>query len=176
MTDTAPAIRELDAETKSDKPEKAEAPFWKFLLKLALVVLIFRSFIFSPFNIPSESMLPRLWNGDYLLAAKWPYGYTSASLPFGAPLIPGRIFPSEPERGDEKKNHFASNNNTHVRGGICASAIRRVFTWIIKTVLGTNKSVGRTVIARLTVNVKNAFFALLASAILKADVGHTIGI
>ena len=45
-------------------------------------------------------MLPRLQNGDYLLAAKWPYGYSSYSLPFSAPLIPDRILAGQPERGD----------------------------------------------------------------------------
>jgi signal peptidase I len=85
---------------KQGKKAKKEDSFFVFLLKLLLIVLIFRSFIFSPFNIPSESMLPRLMNGDYLLAAKWPYGFSRYSLPFNAPLIPGRIFASEPERGD----------------------------------------------------------------------------
>jgi signal peptidase I len=61
---------------------------------------VFRSFIFSPFNIPSESMLPRLLNGDYLLASKWSYGFSRYSLPFSLPLIPGRIFASQPDRGD----------------------------------------------------------------------------
>ncbi len=82
------------------KPEKKEDSFFVFLLKLVTIVVIFRSFIFSPFSIPSESMLPRLQNGDYLLAAKWPYGYSKYSLPFSAPLIPGRLFASQPERGD----------------------------------------------------------------------------
>ena len=91
---------EKNAEPAAAEPAKKEDNFFVFLLKLVLVVAIFRSFIFSPFNIPSESMLPTLRNGDYLVAAKWPYGYTSASLPFGAPLIPGRIFAGEPERGD----------------------------------------------------------------------------
>ena len=85
---------------KPEKKEKKEDSFFVFLIKLALVVGIFRSFIFSPFNIPSESMLPRLQNGDYLLAAKWPYGYSKYSLPFSLPLIPGRIFANQPERGD----------------------------------------------------------------------------
>lgn len=71
-----------------------------FLLKLALFVFILRSFIVSPFNIPSESMQPRLLIGDYLLVAKWPYGYSKYSLPFSLPIIPGRIFASQPERGD----------------------------------------------------------------------------
>jgi len=70
------------------------------LLKLALFVFILRSFIVSPFNIPSESMQPRLLIGDYLLVAKWPYGYSKNSLPFALPIIPGRIFASQPERGD----------------------------------------------------------------------------
>ena len=74
--------------------------FLWFVTKCVLVVLIFRSFIFSPFTIPSESMLPRLAVGDYLVAAKWPYGYSRLSLPFGVPLIPGRIFADLPERGD----------------------------------------------------------------------------
>ncbi|BDI60891.1 signal peptidase I [Qipengyuania nanhaisediminis] len=76
------------------------AGFLWFLAKLLIAVLLFRSFVFSPFSIPSESMLPRLWNGDYLLAAKWPYGYSRNSLPYGAPLIPGRVLASQPERGD----------------------------------------------------------------------------
>ncbi|MCB2061048.1 MAG: signal peptidase I [Novosphingobium sp.] len=98
MTDTAPPPAE--AETAPAKPKKQEDNFFVFLLKLVLIVVIFRSFIFSPFNIPSESMLPRLLNGDYLLAAKWPYGYSKYSLPFSLPLIPGRILASQPERGD----------------------------------------------------------------------------
>ncbi|MBY0582646.1 MAG: signal peptidase I [Sphingomonas sp.] len=71
-----------------------------FLLKLAIAVAILRSFIFSPFNIPSESMLPRLYIGDYLFISKWNYGYSRYSLPLSAPLIPGQIFARLPERGD----------------------------------------------------------------------------
>ncbi len=85
---------------QAQQEKESWGSFALFVLKLALVVMIFRSFIFSPFSIPSESMLPRLWNGDYLLASKWSYGYTRHSLPFGLPLIPGRIFASQPERGD----------------------------------------------------------------------------
>jgi signal peptidase I len=74
--------------------------FLWFLAKLTIFVVVLRSFIVSPFNIPSESMQPRLLIGDYLLVAKWPYGYSRYSLPFSVPLIPGRIFPNTPERGD----------------------------------------------------------------------------
>ncbi len=85
---------------KPAKKDRKEDSFPVFLVKLVLIVAFFRSFVFSPFNIPSESMLPRLENGDYLLAAKWPFGYSSYSLPFSAPLLPHRIFASQPKRGD----------------------------------------------------------------------------
>ncbi|MCX7676816.1 MAG: signal peptidase I [Alteraurantiacibacter sp.] len=99
--DTAPAAPNTADEAKDSKGgEKEEGSFWWFCVKLAIVVLVFRSFVFTSFNIPSESMMPRLLVGDYLFAAKWPYGYSSRSLPFNAPLIPGRIFGRTPERGD----------------------------------------------------------------------------
>ena len=108
MNDTpAPAAtpREIvePSSTPATKPEKKEESWLGFLwfcIKLLVVVLIFRSFVFTSFNIPSESMMPRLLVGDYLFAAKWPYGYSKRSLPGDAPLIPGRLFASQPERGD----------------------------------------------------------------------------
>ena len=100
MTDATPAdqtANQLQASPESkQEAAKDEGNFFVFLLKLALMVVIFRSFIFSPFNIPSESMMPGLVNGDQLLAAKWPYGYSKNSFP----LLPGRIFAAGPERGD----------------------------------------------------------------------------
>lgn len=71
-----------------------------FLVKLLVAVLLLRTLAFSPFSIPSESMLPRLMNGDYLLAAKWPYGFSRHSLPIDLPLPEGRILAGSPERGD----------------------------------------------------------------------------
>jgi signal peptidase I len=93
-----PAHMANDVKTKPKRSETSET--FRFLLKLALVVLILRSFIFAPFSIPSESMLPRLLIGDYLFVSKWNYGYSRWSLPAGIPLIPGRIFGSTPTRGD----------------------------------------------------------------------------
>ena len=90
----------LADDTTDTEPARKQDNFFLFLLKLAFIVLAFRSFVFSPFNIPSESMLPTLANGDYLIAAKWSYGYSRYSLPGAVPLIPGRIFASAPERGE----------------------------------------------------------------------------
>jgi signal peptidase I len=99
------AVPEAPTGAPAATGKPAEAPkkdenFFSFLFWLVLGVVILRSFIISPFNIPSESMLPRLLTGDYLFATKWSYGYSKYSLPFSAPLIPGRIFASEPTRGD----------------------------------------------------------------------------
>lgn len=82
------------------KPKSELRETLSFLVKLAIVVFIFRSFFFSPFSIPSQSMLPRLLIGDYLFITKWNYGYSRHSFPWSLPLIPGRIFASTPNRGD----------------------------------------------------------------------------
>ena len=82
------------------QPARKDDNFLAFLFWLVLGVVVLRSFIVSPFNIPSESMLPRLLNGDYLFATKWSYGYSKYSLPFSVPLIPGRILARQPARGD----------------------------------------------------------------------------
>lgn len=45
-------------------------------------------------------MLPTLYIGDYIAVAKWPYGYSRHSFPFGLPPFDGRILSHLPERGD----------------------------------------------------------------------------
>ncbi|APG63689.1 signal peptidase I [Sphingorhabdus lutea] len=74
--------------------------FGKFLIKLIIFMALLRTFFFAPFNIPSESMQPRLLIGDYLVVSKWSYGYSKNSVPFQLPIIPGRIFASDPKAGD----------------------------------------------------------------------------
>jgi signal peptidase I len=97
MTETV-AVEPVTAEDK--EPAKKEENFLWFLIKLVAAVLVFRTFIFTSFMIPSESMMPRLLEGDYLFAAKWPYGYGRASLPLDINIGDGRLFGGLPERGD----------------------------------------------------------------------------
>ena len=54
----------------------------------------------QPFSIPSASMLPTLYIGDYLFVAKWPYGYSRYSFPFQFPPLGGRLVGHLPRRGD----------------------------------------------------------------------------
>jgi signal peptidase I len=72
----------------------------RFVLAVAIIAWAFRSFIGAPFNIPSGSMLPTLYIGDYVAVAKWPYGYSRFSFPFGIPSFDRRILGQLPKRGD----------------------------------------------------------------------------
>jgi signal peptidase I len=96
------SIAAADAAENTPAPSAREEAVdtLRFLAWLLVAVIIFRSFFLSPFNIPSESMQPRLLIGDYLLVNKMAYGYSKHSLPFSVPLVPGRIFAQTPERGD----------------------------------------------------------------------------
>jgi signal peptidase I len=84
---------------KREKKETAGALI-RFVLAVAVLAWAFRSFIGAPFYIPSGSMLPTLYIGDYLAVAKWPYGYSRYSFPFSFPAFDGRIFGQLPKRGD----------------------------------------------------------------------------
>jgi signal peptidase I len=64
------------------------------LWPVLLAVLVFRSFLFEPFRIPSESMLPGLVDGDFILVNKFSYGLRM-------PLLNSMLVPTgDPKRGD----------------------------------------------------------------------------
>src|SRR5947209_2475956 len=71
------------------------------LAGIVLVVFLRKGAIAEPFYVPSGSMEPTLQIGDELLATKYPYGYSSASLP-GFFVLPNteRLFGALPKRGD----------------------------------------------------------------------------
>lgn len=98
-SETAPATA-MNTVASGQATKRRQLSFPVFLLLVILAALAFRSFAFSLFNIPSESMLPRLMNGDYLVASKWSYGISKHSLPFELPVPEGRLFARQPDRGD----------------------------------------------------------------------------
>jgi signal peptidase I len=68
---------------------------------VALVLMVlFRTFLFQPFTIPSASMEPNLYEGDYIIVSKWNYGYSKYSSVVPLPFIKDRIFGKTLTRGD----------------------------------------------------------------------------
>lgn len=69
----------------------------EFVASLAPVlglVLVLRSFVIEPFQIPSSSMVPTLKVGDFILVNKWTYGIR-------LPVLRTKIIElNSPERGD----------------------------------------------------------------------------
>jgi signal peptidase I len=65
------------------------------------IVFLGKGALAEPFYVPSASMEPTLLIGDALLATKFPYGYSTASLPIHVAFPEtGRVFASTPKRGD----------------------------------------------------------------------------
>ena len=70
--------------------------FWALVIAFLL-----RVFVFQPFTIPSASMEPNLIEGDYIITSKYSVGYGRyAADPLPFPVSNGRLFASEPRRGD----------------------------------------------------------------------------
>lgn len=70
------------------------------IIEALLIALVFRTFLYQPFSIPTASMQSTLMIGDYVLASKFTWGYGRYSFPFGLIPFNGRIFGREPARGD----------------------------------------------------------------------------
>src|SRR5689334_6972051 len=71
------------------------------IVVVVLIVLAAKAAIAEPYYVPSGSMEPTLLIGDELLATKYSYGYSAASLPASIVLpSTSRILGALPERGD----------------------------------------------------------------------------
>ena len=77
-----------------------------------LIAFVLRVVLFQPFTIPSASMEPNLYEGDYIVVSKWSYGYSKHSIPFSPPIFSGRLFGQEPRRGDIVVFKLPRDNST----------------------------------------------------------------
>jgi signal peptidase I len=85
------ASRGLDV---SSVPLPVTVDYAHSFLPVFLIVLVVRSFIFEPFRIPSDSMMPTLQDGDLIAVNKFAYGLR-------LPVLNRKILSiSEPQRGD----------------------------------------------------------------------------
>lgn len=84
----------------AEKKEDGIVELIKTIFWALLIAGVFRTLFFQPFWIPSSSMKETLLIGDFLFVNKMAYGYSQHSCPFSMCPISGRIFGSDPDRGD----------------------------------------------------------------------------
>jgi signal peptidase I len=105
----------MDQARVDQRLKKDEGGLWetiKVVIQALLIAVVVRTVLFQPFNIPSGSLVPTLLVGDYLFTSKYSYGYSRYSIPFGPPLFSGRIWGSEPKRGDIAVFKLPKDNST----------------------------------------------------------------
>jgi signal peptidase I len=87
--------RRLAATTGGMPPgEPIVVEYSRSFFPIILVVLLIRSFLFEPFRIPSDSMMPTLLDGDFIFVNKFTYGLR-------LPVLNTEVVKlGQPERGD----------------------------------------------------------------------------
>ena len=84
---------DADGETFAAPPSRI-VEYSKSFFPVFLIVLVLRSFIVEPFRIPSNSMMPTLLTGDFILVNKFDYGIR-------LPVVDAKVVGiGLPERGD----------------------------------------------------------------------------
>jgi signal peptidase I len=106
----------MKTKSDADKSKAAKQGGWgevgTIFLHALVIAFLVRVFLYQPFNIPSGSMQSTLLIGDYLFVSKLSYGYSRYTFPFGLNLFSGRIFGSQPKRGDVVVFKLPRDNST----------------------------------------------------------------
>ncbi len=74
--------------------EPVAVEYARSFFPVIVLVLVIRSFLFEPFRIPSDSMMPTLYDGDFIFVSKFSYGLR---LPVTNTLV---FATGTPQRGD----------------------------------------------------------------------------
>ena len=95
------------AKDPATQSEPGTVDYARSFFPVALVVLVLRSFIFEPFRIPSDSMMPTLLDGDFIIVNKYAYGLRW-------PVLNTKFFDvGEPQRGDVVVFRFPLDPSTN---------------------------------------------------------------
>ena len=82
------------ARLASGRPEPLAVEYARAFFPIIIIVLVVRSFLFEPFRIPSDSMMPTLLDGDFIFVNKFAYGLR-------LPVLNTKVVPTgDPQRGD----------------------------------------------------------------------------
>jgi signal peptidase I len=85
------------------------------IIEALAIALVFRTFLYQPFSIPTASMQSTLMIGDYFIANKWAYGFGKFSFPVPLP-INGRFLEfGEPQRGDIAVFHNVVTGEDYIK-------------------------------------------------------------
>lgn len=102
MDEKAKAAEAETSAPDKGKPEQHEVlVLLKDLVVIVAFFLVFTTFGWASFHIPSGSMEPTLEVGDRIFVSKLSYGYNRFSVPFDPEFLPDdRLFDGTPSRGD----------------------------------------------------------------------------
>lgn len=95
------------AEVEEEPKEPYLVDLSRSFFPVLLVVLVLRSFLVEPFQIPSGSMLPTLEVGDFILVNKFAYGLR---LPVAGTKV---VDVGDPERGDVMVFKYPKDGETN---------------------------------------------------------------
>lgn len=87
-------LHKPDPDLGTDQTEPLWVEYARSFFPIVLIVLLLRSFLVEPFRIPSNSMMPTLLTGDFILVNKFSYG---VRLPV---LFTKIVEVGQPEYGD----------------------------------------------------------------------------
>ncbi len=97
---------------------KSKSSEWRdtivVVVEALLIALVFRTFLYQPFSIPTGSMQSTLMIGDYFVASKFTWGYGKYSFPLPVPFN-GRILGREPNRGDVAVFHNEITGEDYIK-------------------------------------------------------------
>ena len=103
--------------TKADKKAKKNEirDTIVVIIEALLIALVFRTFLYQPFSIPTASMQSTLMIGDYFVASKFAWGLGKYSFPIPLPFN-GRILAlGEPKQGDIAVFHNEPTNEDYIK-------------------------------------------------------------
>jgi signal peptidase I len=84
------------------------------IIEALLIAVVFRTFVYQPFSIPTASMQSTMMIGDYFVANKFVWGFGPHSFPIALPFH-GRIFGRSPNVGDIAVFYNESSGQDYIK-------------------------------------------------------------
>ena len=99
------------AEIKAGKKKNEAVETVVVIVEALIIALLFRTFLYQPFSIPTASMQSTLMIGDYFIANKWAWGFGKYSFPIALPFNGRLLSFASPQQGDVAVFHNISNED-----------------------------------------------------------------